>query len=125
MIAVIDPYGLTVVELTIAFAAAAYVLERGLDIVGMSRSSKTLRQENEDLIRRNKELEVEVKELRREVDDLSRKVKELSTRDQAAVLAAIAEHERDANKRFDAFLMVLTEIRDSLIDNPLQHKMGA
>jgi uncharacterized protein YlxW (UPF0749 family) len=114
ILALTDIFGLSIVEITIAFAAAAYVLERALDIVGWSRSSKTLRVENEDLVRRNKELEVEVKELRREVDDLSRKVTDLGTRDQASVLAALAAHELNASDRFVSYLGVLTEIRDGL-----------
>lgn len=112
---------LGIVELAIAFAALAYVVERVLDATGWSRSSRTLRVENEDLVRRNKELDYEVGTLRVAHDGLDVEVKalrlqvaELQKRDQAAVLSAIETHERAAGTRHERMVGVLTEIRDAV-----------
>ena len=110
-----------ITELAIVFAALAYVTQQVLDATGRSRSSRMLRVENEDLVRRNKELDhdlgtlmvahdaldIEVKSLRLEVADLRQ-------RDQASVLKAIETHESAAGTRHDRMVNVLTEIRDAV-----------
>lgn len=114
-----------IVELAIVFAAIGYVTQLVLDITGRSRSSQTLRRENEDLVRRNKELEVDVVTLRHEVVRLEAdlaalrtQIAKLEERDQAAVLAALQLHEERADKRWDGTIVVLSEIRDVLTNNP-------
>lgn len=105
----------------ILFAALGYGTERVLDILGWSRSSKLLRQENEDLVRRNEDLDStvtilrsEVAKLNTDIDALRAQVAELQKRDQTAVLAALAEHERNAGQRHERMVAVLTEIRDRM-----------
>lgn len=112
---------LGVTEIAIVFAALAYVAQITLDATGRSRSSRMLRVENEDLIRRNTELEgkiaglnTRVAELMTEVSALRVQVGELSQRDQAAVLAAIEHHEAAAGARHERMVGVLTEIRDAV-----------
>lgn len=113
--------GIGATELAILFAALAYVTHLVLDALGISRTSRNLRVENEDLVRRNKELEDsvgrcgdDIDRLKGELGVLVPRVEELSARDQAAVLAAIAEHVRQATIRHEAALAVLTDIRDAV-----------
>ncbi len=112
---------LGIVELAILFAALGYVVQLVLDAGGWSRSSRTLRTENEDLVRRNKELDDAVSRLKSEISRLESdvaalraQVADLSQRDQTAVLRSIEDHERSAGVRHERTLSVLTEIRDSL-----------
>lgn len=116
---------LHLVELAIVFAAIGYVTQLAFDITGRSRSSQTLRRENEDLVRRNKELEVDVVALRHEVVRLEAdiaalraQIAKLEERDQAAVLSALKLHEERADKRWDGTIVVLSEIRDVLTKPP-------
>jgi len=109
------------VELAVLFAALGYVVQLILDALGISRSSRTLRRENEDLVRRNKELDdavlrlkSEVSRLETELAGLRSQVSDLSQRDQTAVLRSIEEHERAAGTRHERMLGVLTEIRDAV-----------
>jgi TolA-binding protein len=107
--------------IAVGFAALAYVVREGLDLMGWSRSSKMLRQENEDLMRRDTERELTIQHLRGEVarmegelTSLRAQVAELSKRDQAAVIRQLEDHERRADERSDRSLLLLTEIRDEL-----------
>lgn len=107
--------------LAIVFAGLAYVIREALDLLGWSRSSKTLRQENEDLTRRDVEREQTIRDLRdqvakldAEIISLQAQVAELSKRDQSSVLIALAEHESTANRRSGQVVDLLTEIRDGL-----------
>lgn len=107
------------VELSILLAAAGYVTREALDLLGVSRSSKTLRQENEDLTRRDVERENtirhltgEVARLEAEVITLRTQVAELTKRDQSAVLEKLSEHERMASSRTERVIDLLTQIRD-------------
>jgi chromosome segregation ATPase len=109
------------VEIGLLFAAAAYVTQIALDALGFSRSSKLLRQENEDLVRRNLELDQKVGALKSEVAKLDSElsalraqVGEMSKRDQAAVLAALEQHEVRADHRAARGVELLTQIRDEL-----------
>lgn len=108
-------------ELSLLLAAATYVIQVTLDTMGWSRTSRTLRTENEDLIRRNKELEDTIRRLEEKVADLQEKLEvlgselsELRSRDQGAVLDAINEHEHLANKRAEKYVQVLDSIRVEL-----------
>lgn len=110
-----------VAEIALTLAAIAYATHLVLDALGISRTSKTLRVENEDLVRRNKELEETVGRLedqqaktQAELDVLVPQVAELQQRDQRAVLTAIADHERAAGVRHERAIGVLTEIRDAV-----------
>lgn len=109
------------VEVAILFAAIGYVTQTILDLTGRSRSSQTLRKENEDLVRRNKELELEVGNLSHELGRMEADVKalrsqvaDLSERDQKAVLEALRVHEQRADQRWEGTAGVLTDIRDVL-----------
>lgn len=112
----------------IAIGVAAIIADRVLDALGLSRSSKALRRENEDLGRYNAELERTVERLEQKVTEqaqdiamLRGKVDELAQRDQAAVLLAIRVHEENAERRHQRgeirhteSLDALREIRDAL-----------
>lgn len=115
---------LGVVELAVVAGALAYVTHLVLDSLGISRTSKNLRVENQDLVRRNGELEQtvarlekDVRRLRDEVEVLTASVGDLQKRDQAAVLVALAEHERAAGLRHEKTHAVLVEIRDAVRSN--------
>lgn len=126
-------------EVVVIAGIAVYVVERALDALGLSRSSRTLRTENEDLTRRNVELEETVGRHERTIDDLrssmaalESKVRELERHDLASVLDAIRSHEVSAERRATAaerrsetdraesaarhaeHVRILTEIRDSI-----------
>lgn len=96
---VVNLHGLGLTDIIIIAGVAAYLLDRLVDAKGWSPTSKTLRRENEDLIRRNGELERDVQSLRVEVDDLKGKVRDLERTDQASVLRAIEKHESTASER--------------------------
>ena len=109
-----------IAEVALTLAALAYVTHVVLDALGVSRTSKTLRVENEDLVRRNGELEQtiarledKITKLQEELDVLVPQVAELQQRDQRAVLTAIADHERAAASRHERTFEVLTAIRDA------------
>lgn len=105
----------------IGVAAITYVVDRVLDATGKSRSSKLLRTENEDLVRRNNELGSEVGRLEKDVEVLRGQIRTLETlvedlraRDQTAVLLSVEQHEANAGARHERMLGVLTEIRDAV-----------
>lgn len=88
--------GLSLGDVALLLAVLAYAIKESLDALGWSRSSKILRRENTDLIRRNDELEAAVGRLDGELDTqraamkaLEEQVSELKKRDQGAVLAAL------------------------------------
>lgn len=121
-------FGLSLAELAIVLAFIGVVAERIVDSKGWARSSKTLRRENEDLVRRNRGLEETVArheqtilEQAGKIAALDAKVVELEKRDQAAVLEAIERHEASAAVRHTESaarhmesLAVFHEIRDHL-----------
>lgn len=123
---------MTVETLLIAVGVAAVVADRVLDAFGLSRSSKALRRENEDLGRYNAELERTVERLEQKVTEqaadiamLRGKVDELALRDQAAVLNALRVHEENAERRHQRgeirhheSLEALRAIRDALTRQP-------
>lgn len=76
-----------------------YLLDRLADSRGWSRSSKTLRLENEDLVRRNSELEQTVSRHESLIASLQQQVSDLKRSDQAAVLVALKDHEVGAVER--------------------------
>lgn len=120
--------GLSITEIVVALAAAGYLIDRFLDAKGWSRSSKTLRRENEDLVRRNTELEQtvarheeEIDRQKHAIDMLNEKVAELEKLNQQAVLDALKQHETNAAQRHaenavrhQESITVWTQIRDSL-----------
>lgn len=108
---------LTLTDLTILAALIAYAVKEALDHLGMTRSSKILRRENEDLIRRNSELELTVTRLdgeataqRQATQILDEKVRDLEKRDQRAVLSALELHERHAQERHVVSTELLREL---------------
>jgi len=110
-------FGLDVAEWAIVVAAVIF----SLDVLGVSRSARTIRRQNADFRERNATLEGELKTrderisaLETKIAALEAQVSELSGRDQAAVLAAVAAHEVEADRRSRAVLEVLTEIRDAV-----------
>jgi hypothetical protein len=105
---------LSVTDIVLIAGVAGYLVDRTIDARGWSRSSRTLRRENEDLVRRNGELEQTVGRLEAKVAALEVQVGELQQRDQAAVLRALEQHEVHANQRHHKTIGVLTDIRDAL-----------
>ena len=108
--------GLSVTDIVLLLGFLAVILDRIADGRGWSRSSKTLRRENEDLVRRNGELEQTVARHEDKIRVLEAKVVELEKRDQTAVLRALETHEVRADTRHARTLEVLTDIRDTLKD---------
>lgn len=108
--------GLSVTDIVLLLGFLAIILDRVADSRGWSRSSKTLRRENEDLVRRNGELEQTVARHEDKIRVLEAKVVELEKRDQTAVLRALETHEVRADTRHARTLEVLTDIRDTLKD---------
>jgi len=108
--------GLSVTDIVLLLGFLAVILDRVADSRGWSRSSKTLRRENEDLVRRNGELEQTVARHEDKIRVLEAKVVELEKRDQTAVLRALETHEVRADTRHARTLEVLTDIRDTLKD---------
>lgn len=99
----------------------ALVVDRVADARGWSRSSKQLRRENVDLVRRNRELddtvtrhEATITAQGVEITTLMTRVAVLSERDQAAVLEQLKTHERQAEDRAARTNDLLAEIRDQL-----------
>ena len=108
--------GLSITDIVLLLGFLAVILDRVADGRGWSRSSKTLRRENEDLVRRNQELEQTVARHEDKIRVLEAKVVELEKRDQTAVLRALETHEVRADTRHARTLEVLTDIRDTLKD---------
>ena len=100
--------------LAVTFAALAYGIRETLDLMGKSPSSRRLRDENVDLIRRNRELEETIDRLGRRVNELEGKTAELERTNQAAVLKAIERHEVNAAARNEKTAAVLERIATSL-----------
>ncbi len=98
-----------------------YLIDRFVDARGWSRSSRTLRRENEDLVRRNVELEatlarheIKLAAQTAQIGVLESKISELQARDQSAVLHALTENESQAERRHAESVTVWTQIRDAL-----------
>jgi predicted RNase H-like nuclease (RuvC/YqgF family) len=92
-------HALNFTDVLIMVGILGYLIDRFADARGWSRTSKTLRRENEDLVRRNAELEEAVKRLDGELTRLKAQVEDLKRRDQTAVLVALKEHELGAKHR--------------------------
>ena len=90
------------------------LLDRVADARGWSRSSKTLRRENQDLLRRNGELEATVARHESEIGRLGAQIDLLKERDQTAVLKQLELHETNADRRATRTVGLLEEIRDNL-----------
>lgn len=108
------PFDLSVADVVVVGGVLGFAIERVVDALGFSRSAKTLRRENEDVVRRNGELEETVTRLEAQIDALSLTIDELRTKvtdleqhSQEAVLKRLEELETKT-------LSVLTEIRDTL-----------
>lgn len=112
IVAVIE--GVSLTDLLLILGLAGIALDRLSDTRGWSRSSKTLRRENEDLVRRNGELEQTVARHEAELARLKAQVADLERTNQAAVLTEIRKHEVNAADRHTRSLEVLTDIRDTL-----------
>lgn len=96
-------------------AIAGAIAKVIMDERGLTRSSKLLRAENADLLRRNGELEATVARHERRIQDqeimiseqaanivvLNERVRDLGERDQAAVLTALLNHESKAQGRYE------------------------
>lgn len=88
--------GVDVVTVGAALAAIAYVVDRVMDARGWSRSSKNLRRENEDLVRRNTELEETVERHESEIARMRAQIGELEKTNLASAIAEIRGHETSA-----------------------------
>lgn len=71
--------GVSIGEAIILLGIVALIIDRVLDLFGKTRSSRILRAENTDLIRRLGELEAEDVRCRDEVARLNRRVADLET----------------------------------------------
>lgn len=106
---------LSLTDALLLLGLAGVSVKTALEMTGKTRSSKLLREDNRDLTARNKTLEEgkseqtlalaeskanELKLLAR-IEALELKVRELESRDQGAVLHALAEHEVRAQGRAD------------------------
>lgn len=121
-------HSLSIADVALLLVAGAYLVDRIMESRGWNRSSKTLRRENEDLVRRNSELEqtvarheTKLAEQRLEIDSLKATVQDLQKRDQASVLLALQKHEVNAEHRHadnvahqEATIGLLGQIRDAL-----------
>lgn len=121
VIAITEPFGYSILEWTVIAGLLLIVVDRLLERFGLSASSKLLREENADLLRRNGELDkavetwqVKVRELEREVVKLTAQVEELQKHNLEAVLKSLDKHEAQASDRHATTLSVLRDIRDSL-----------
>lgn len=99
---------LTWTQIVVAAGVVAYMFDRVATARGWTPTSKALRQENVDLLRRNTELEDTVLRHERTIAEqsstlalLKEQVAELQVRDQKAVLAQLELHERNANDRYE------------------------
>lgn len=98
--------GLNITDAAILIAVIAFAFSKVADYRGWTRSPALVRQENADLRERNATLTAEVERL--DIADrekagriavLESKLSDLESRDQAAVLDAIKEHELFAQRR--------------------------
>lgn len=103
-------FGLEIAEWVVIVGGMFAVAE----LLGLSRSGRTIRRENADLRERNATLEGDVKRLSDELVRLSALVDDLKRRDQAAVLEAIHTNEVIAQHRHEEALGVWKEIRDAV-----------
>ena len=115
-------------EVVLIIGIAVVILRELADVRGWLPSTKRIRQENADLVRREAvlveerdELRNAVESLRTEVKLLEGRVEQLQRTDQAAVLEAISLHERAAVERSHELREstgelagILREIRDAL-----------
>jgi hypothetical protein len=113
---------LTLTDVIIIAGILAYVADRIIDSRGWSRSSKTLRLENGDLIRRNDELERDVDRHEKTIADqgakilrLEDQVRSLEKLDQSAVLQALKDHEVGAMERAEETHRLLGESTVQLV----------
>jgi hypothetical protein len=122
----IGVHSLSVADVALLLVAVGYIVDRIMESRGWNRSSKTLRRENEDLVRRNVELEQTVtrheaslSEQRAEIELLKATVQDLQKRDQASVLLALQNHEEREQRHAvhvahqETTIELLGEIRDA------------
>lgn len=128
----IDVAALNLTTVIIIAGILGYLIERVIDAKGWSRSSRTLRRENEDLVRRNVELEATVARHEHTIAQqgeqlavLEARVHELGARDQQAVLHALELHASQADRRHAETAArhaeavgVWMQIRDALASSP-------
>lgn len=107
--------------IVLILGVVALILDRVADARGWSRSSKVLRRENVDLVRRNRELDDTVTRHAAtiaaqgvQIEALQARVTLLAERDQEAVLTQLRTHERQAEGRAAETNGLLAEIRDQL-----------
>lgn len=118
MIASLDFHGLSLTDMVVLAGFLALGLREIADFRGWSRSSRTLRVENTDLLRRNAELEGTVSRHEAQIADLDGQVKDLRSRDQAAVLTELKRHEDGAEGRNDKVIGVLDQILERMKETP-------
>lgn len=113
--------GLSVPVILLVLGIVGVALDRIFDLTGLSRSSRTLRQENTDLVRRNLELEATVtrhegtiKTQGEKIAKLEERVALLAERDQTVVLERLQAHDQAARADSHKTIDLLTEIRDGL-----------
>lgn len=131
MIAVITFHGISLTDLALSAAVMAYIVDRVVRSLGLSRSAEQLRLENIDVLRRNGELEQiivrhtdSLREQSEQIVRLERQVLALEKLDQSAVLAVLEtmsanmrRHEEGAVGRSVETHRLLARIATSLEGN--------
>ena len=127
-VAVLGHTNIGITDIVLAAGVLGYLVDRVIDSRGWSRSSKTLRRENEDLVRRNGELEQTVErheetiaDQKTRLDMLEGKVRDLERNDLAAVLRAIEAHESSAERRAVAAVARIQADREASAARHLEH----
>ena len=110
MVADTTAFGIGLAEWAIIIAAIIFTL----DVLGISRSSRTIRRENADLKERNQTLEIEVRDLQGKVSVLEKQVEELKAHNVEALFAAFREHDERMSVAATALTSSLTKLADEI-----------
>ena len=120
MLPLLDAH-LNLTDVILLAGVGIYIVDRTVDALGWSRTSRTLRTENQDLVRRNEELEQKVHrmdsvltEQAAQLRAMEVRVEELKARDQLAVIQRLDSHEQHAAERHGSLLGVLQDISTTL-----------
>jgi chromosome segregation ATPase len=114
LLAAVTAFDIGLAEWAIIVAAIIFAF----DVLGLSRSGRTVRRQNADLRERNATLEGEVKTLEGKVANLEREVGELKRHSVDALLSEFRDHDQ----RMSAAATGLTENLNLLATNIARHE---
>lgn len=100
------PFGLGIAEWAVIGAFIVFSLE----VMGISRSARTIRRENADLKERNITLESEVRELAERNKTLLQQVSELKERSVDALFSAFKEHDERMSAAAGGLTIALNQL---------------